>query len=164
MKNDCAKWKDGLLEAALSGKPAGTLEQHLLTCASCNEELAALRTRRETLDALLPLVAQGADLPAAFRARVLAAVDARESKRRPGWQVWGLAGATAAAALVIGLTVHQRAARTTYQSELAAAKKLAEWRAPSDVLLETPGREILGTTPKLGESYLHVLSKSDKED
>ena len=39
----------------------------------------------------------------------------------------------------------------------------AEWRAPSDVLLEAPGREILGTTPKLGESYLQVLTKSDKE-
>lgn len=42
--------------------------------------------------------------------------------------------------------------------------KLADWRAPSDVLLQTPGREILWTTPRLGESYLHLPAKTDKEE
>jgi len=37
---------------------------------------------------------------------------------------------------------------------LASAQKLAEWRAPSDVLLAIPGRRILQATPKLGASYL----------
>ena len=50
------------------------------------------------------------------------------------------------------------------ETELAAAEKLADWRAPSDVLLETPGREILRTTPRLGESYLHAPVKTDKEE
>ncbi len=50
------------------------------------------------------------------------------------------------------------------ETELAAAEKLAEWRAPSDVLLETPGREILRTTPRLGESYLHVPVKTNEEE
>lgn len=167
MKNDCAKWKDQLLEAALTGTAAGGLEEHVLNCANCAEELAALRARRERLDALLPLVAQGAEPPAEFRARVLAAAEAAsEAKRARPWRVWGLAGALAviAAALTIGLTLHRRVVRTVPKTDLAAAEKLAEWRAPSDVLLETPGREILRTTPRLGESYLHVPAKTDEEE
>jgi anti-sigma factor RsiW len=167
MKNDCAKWKDQLLEAALTGAAAGGLEEHLLKCASCAEELAALRARRERLDALLPLVAQGAEPSPEFRARVLAAAGAAsKAKRGRPWPVWGLAGATAviAAALMIGLTLHRRAVGTVPKTELAAAEKLAEWRAPSDVLLKTPGQEILWTTPRLGESYLHVPVKTDEEE
>lgn len=167
MKNDCTKWKDQLLEAALTGTAAGGLEEHVLKCANCAEELAALRVRRQRLDALLPLVAQGAEPPAEFRVRVLAATEAAsEAKRgRPG-RVWGLAGAMAVivATLMIVLTLHWRAVRTVPETELAAAEKLAEWRAPSDVLLETPGREILRTTPRLSESYLHVPAKADEEE
>jgi hypothetical protein len=48
--------------------------------------------------------------------------------------------------------------------ELANAQKLAEWRAPSDSLLLTPGHEILNTTPKLGKSYLNVPVKTDEEE
>ncbi len=167
MKNDCTKWKDHLLEAALTGTAAGGLEEHVLKCANCAEELAALRARRERLDALLPLVAEGAEPRAEFRARVLAAAEAAsEAKRRRPWRVWGLAGAMAVivATLMIGLTFHRRAVRTVPETELAAAEKLAEWRAPSDVLLETPGREILRTTPRLGESYLRVPAKTDEEE
>jgi hypothetical protein len=49
-------------------------------------------------------------------------------------------------------------------TDLAAAQKLAEWRAPSDVLLATPGQEILRTSPKLGESYLRVPAKKNEEE
>jgi anti-sigma factor RsiW len=167
MKNDCTKWKDQLLEAALTGAAAGGLEEHVLKCANCAEELAALRARRERLDALLPLVAQGAEPPPGFRARVLAAAAAvSEAKRGRAWRLWGLAGAMAVivATLMIGLMLHRRAVRTVPETELAAAEKLAEWRAPSDVLLEAPGREILRTTPRLGESYLHVPVKTDEEE
>jgi anti-sigma factor RsiW len=167
MKNDCTKWKDQLLEAALTGTAAGGLEEHVLKCANCAEELAALRARRERLDALLPLVAQGVEPPAEFRARLLAAAEAAsEAKRGRPWRVWGLAGAMAVivATLMIGLTLHRRAVRTVPETELAAAEKLAEWRAPSDVLLEIPGREILRTTPRLGESYLHIPVKTDEEE
>jgi anti-sigma factor RsiW len=167
MKNDCTKWRDQLLEAALTGTAARGLEEHVLKCANCAEELAALRARRERLDALLPLLAQGAEPPAEFRARVFAAAEAAsESKRGRSCRKLGLAGAMAVivAMLMIGLTLHRRGVRTLPETELVAAKKLAEWRAPSDVLLETPGREILRTTPRLGESYLHVPVKTDKEE
>ena len=80
MKHDCAKWNDHLLEAALTGTAAGGLEEHLLNCAECAKELAALRARRERLDALLPLMAQGAEPPAGFHARVLAAAEAARAE------------------------------------------------------------------------------------
>jgi hypothetical protein len=167
MKNDCTKWKDQLLEAALTGAAAGGLEEHVLMCTNCAEELAALRARRERLDALLPLVVQGAEPSTEFRARVLAAAGAAsETKRGHPWRVWGLAGATAVivAALTIGLTLHRREVGTVPKADLAAAEKLVEWRAPSDVLLKTPGQEILRTTPRLGESYLRVPVKTDEEE
>ncbi len=167
MKNDCTKWKDQLLEAALTGTAVGGFQQHVLSCASCAEELAALRARRERLDKLLPLVTQGAEPPPGFRTRVLAAASSTsEAKRRRSWRVWGLSGATAVivATLIVGLTLHRRAVRTVPETELAAAEKLAEWRAPSDILLKTPGREILRTTPRLGESYLHVPVKTNEEE
>ncbi len=167
MKSDCAKWKDQLLEAALTGTPAGGLEEHVQTCADCAGELRALRTRLERLDALLPLVARGAEPPAEFRAHLLAAAEAAsERKRARPWQVWTSAGATAVvvAALIIGLALQRRTPRTLSGGELAAAEQLAEWRAPSDVLLETPGRDIWQTTPRLGESYLNVPVKMDEEE
>src|SRR5260370_31506400 len=167
MKNDCTKWKDQLLEAAMTGTAACGLEEHVLKCANCAEELEALRARRERLDVLLPLVAQGAEAPAEFRARVLAAAEAAsEAKRGRPWRGWGLAGAMAVivATLMIGLTLHRRAVRTVPETQLAAAEKLSEWRAPSDVLLEAPARETLRTTPRLRESYLHVPMETDEEE
>ena len=167
MKNDCAKYKEPLVEAALTGTALGILEEHLQKCADCARELAALRARRERLDTLLPLVARGAEPPEGFQARVLAAAEAAsERKGARRWRAWVLAGATAAvvAAVMTGLTLQRRTARTVPEEELVAAEKLAEWRAPSDVLLETPGREILRTTPRLGESYLKVVEKKDEEE
>ena len=167
MKNECAKWRDQLLEAALTRTAAGGLEEHLLVCASCAEELAALRARRERLDALLPLLAAGAEPPPEFRAQVLAAAEAaNEAEVARPWRVWALAGATVVTVvtLLIVLAVPQSEIRIVPASDLAAAEKLAQWRAPSDVFLETPGREILQTTPRLGESYLRVPKKTDQED
>jgi len=65
---------------------------------------------------------------------VLAAAEAaREGKRAP-WRVWTLAGATAVVVVVlmIAVTLQRRTARMIPGDELAAAQKLAEWRAPSD--------------------------------
>jgi hypothetical protein len=167
MKNECVKWKDELLEAALTGVAAAGLREHMSKCADCTAESAALRARCERLDTLLPLVAQGSEPSADFRARVLAAAEATgETSRGIAWPEWQRAGAMAAimvAALVISFTLYRRDVRTLPQSELTAAKRLSEWRAPSDVLLETPGRKILQTTPRLGESYIQDPAKMDKE-
>jgi hypothetical protein len=167
MKNACEKWKDPLREAALTGTTAKNLEEHLRSCAKCSAELDEVRARLARLDALLPLVAQGAEPSADFRARVLAATEAAsEGKHARPWRVWMLAGATAVVVVVlmIGVSLQRRTARVISEDELAAAQKLAEWRAPSDGLLVTPGQEILRTMPRLGESYLNVPVKTDEEE
>jgi hypothetical protein len=164
MKNACEKWKDQLLEAALTGAMTKDFQEHLRSCAKCSAEMDEVRARAARLEVLLPLVAQGAEPSADFRARVLAA--AGEGKRARSWRMWTLAGAAAAVAvvLIIGVNLQRRTARMISVDELAAAQKLAEWRAPSDGLLATPGQEILRTTPRLGESYLNVPVKMDEEE
>ena len=167
MKEKCDKWKDQLLEAGLTGAATKDFEEHLRACATCSKELDDVRARSARLDALLPLVAQGSKPSANFGARVLAATAAaREGKRARPWRVWTLAGATAVVVviLMIAVTVQRRTARVIPRDELAAAQKLAEWRAPSDSLLATPGQEILRTTPRLGKSYLNVPVKKDEEE
>ncbi len=162
MKKACEKWRDQLLEAALRGAAAKGLEEHLRACTNCSEVLSELQARQARLDALLPLAAQGSGPSVDFRARVLAAAEAAgDGKRARPWRAWTLAGATAGilAALLVGVTSYRRTARTVPADELAAAQKLAEWRAPSDVLLAHPGPEILRKMPRLGESYLHVPVK-----
>ncbi len=175
MKNECAKWKkkDALVDAALAGSaelmPA-ELEDHLSRCPECARELAQLRTRQQQIDAVLPQVARGAGPQPGFETRVLAAaaaLDAAHQRRTPKlglwiWPRWAVAGA--AAALAIGLAVRQRIVQTRSQEELIAAQKLAQWRAPSDALLQFPGQEIMRTTPKLGESYLNMSLDLRKEN
>ena len=168
MKAACEKWKDLLLEAALSGAAAKDLEEHLRSCQDCAGELRSLQARRVQLDALLPMVAKAAEPSAGFRARVLAAAEAAAGKRKlvSRWRAWALAGASATAVtvLVVGMLWHRESRQKIQVTELEGAQKLAEWRAPSDTLLATPGREILRTTPKLGESYFHVpMSKVEEE-
>src|SRR5882724_7818995 len=166
MKDACEKWKDQLLEAALTGATTKDFEEHLRTCTICSRELDAVRARKVQLDKVLPLVARGAEPPANFQARVLAVAEAaRGASRARRWWVWTLAGATVAiVALMIGVTMYRRAAKTIPEDELAAVQRLAEWRAPSDALLATPGQEILRTMPRLGESYLNVPVKKNEEE
>jgi hypothetical protein len=167
MKKACEKWKEPLREAALMGITAKDLEEHLRGCADCATELDEVRARAARLDTLLPLMMQGAEPPADFRARVLAAADAagRGKHWRP-WGVWTLAGASAAVVVVLifAVTLQRRTARMIPGDELAAAQKLAEWRAPSDGLLAIPGREILQTMPRLGQSFLNVPLKTIEEE
>jgi anti-sigma factor RsiW len=168
MKNNCSKWKERLLEAVLTETTTGELQEHLLACADCARELAALQARRKQLDALLPLLVRGAGPAPEFRARVLAAThaqDAKKSRRSQRWPVWVLAVTTSlvAVALMIAIMLNRRTTQITPSSELAMAEKLAQWSAPSDTLLATPGPEILRTMPKLGDLYLEFPVKTDKE-
>jgi hypothetical protein len=166
MKNDCTKWHDPILEATLTGTVPPDLQQHLSACPRCTGQFLVLQARRERLDALLPQVAQGAEPSPDFRARVLAAAEtARQTRRTSPWLAWGLAAAAAllVAALITSFALRSRTSPPMPQAELATAQKLAEWRAPSDIFLETPGRELLRSTPKLGVSYLPIPTKTDKE-
>lgn len=69
-----------------------------------------------------------------------------------------------AAGVTIATTLHWNRTRVVQEEELAAAERLAEWRAPSDGLLATPGQEMLRTMPRLGESYLNVPVKTEEEE
>jgi hypothetical protein len=161
MRNGCAIRKDQLLEAALTGSVGPKLKEHLLACTHCAKELSALELRRERLDALLPLVAQEAEPSPDFRARVVAAAQGTgPAGRAPLSRIWGLAGLAGMTlvALLLALILHERISAPAPELDLAGAQKLAVWRAPSDIFLETPGREILRSTPKLGDSYLRAPS------
>jgi anti-sigma factor RsiW len=165
MKDPCEKWKDPLLEAALTGAMRRELEEHLRSCTNCSTEFQAVRARRARLDEVLPLVARGAEPSGDFRAHVLAAAEsASGSKRTMRWRLVTLAGAAAAMlVLLVGAAMYWRAAPTIPENELAAAQRLADWRAPSDSLLVTPGHEVLRTMPRLGESYLNVPVETGEE-
>jgi hypothetical protein len=166
MNSACEKWKDQLLEVALTGETAKDFEEHLRSCAICSRELDAVRARKMRLDELLPLVARGSELSSDFPARVLiAAATVREGKRAWRWRLWTLAGATAAiVVLMIGAMAYRKTGQMIPADELAAVQRLAEWRAPSDSLLVTPGQDILRTMPRLGESYLSVPVKKGEEE
>jgi anti-sigma factor RsiW len=166
MKNDCEKWKDQLLDVALSATASADFEKHLRGCAICSSELDGARARKARLDGLLPLVARGAEPPADFRTRVLAAAEAtNEGKRAHRWRLWTMAGAASAiVVLLIGVKIYRRTAQTIPPEDVAAVQKLAEWRAPSDSLLVTPGQEILKTMPRFGQSYLNVPAKRNEEE
>jgi hypothetical protein len=163
MKAACKEWRDRLLEAALTGARPKDLELHLRNCKGCSAELRELEAIRVRQDALLPFLVGGSQPSPDFRTRVLAAAEA-ESDRilAPRWRVWVLVGATVAAVTVF--MVQRSTVRKDEAKELAGAQRLAEWRAPSDSLLKTPGQEILKTTPKLGDSYLRVpVNKVEEE-
>jgi anti-sigma factor RsiW len=163
MKTECTKWKDALLNTALAGSADAELESHLTRCAECTRDLARLHARQQQIDTLLPLVARHAGPRPGFEARVLSAVAAldasRQTRSAKRWMRWTLAGATAA--LVLALAVQRRTKEKLSQQDLIAAQKLAQWRAPSDVLLQFPGQQIMQATPKLGESYLDMSLKVD---
>lgn len=173
MTNQCSnssQWKDQLLEAALTGTRAPALAEHLSTCPHCARELASLQSRRQELDSLLPRVAPLADPPPDFRARVLAAAEAtaekRDNARSP--RAWRLtvASALVVAVVIVALRLHRTrvSGSAPPAPDVAAAQRLAEWRAPSDTLLATPGREFLQTIPKLDDTYFRLPATTDRED
>ena len=161
----CEKWRSALLEATLNGSADAALAEHLYGCSGCSEEWRALQARAKRLQGSLPMIAQGVEPSPDFRARVLAAAEARP-KNRVGarLRMWALAGATAIVVLLtVSLSRHDRANRR-FEEQLAVAQRLADWRAPSDPLLATPGRDMLRTVPTLGKSFLTVPAKSDREE
>ena len=163
MKNNCSKWKDQLLEAALTGTTASELQDHLWECSGCSQQLAVLNARRERLDAALPMLASKQEPTPDFAARVMAAAEAHDARKN---NLYGRRWLFAAAAVVIvatfiTVTVLRRPPISS-DTDLAMAQKLAQWHAPSDTLLGAPGQEILKKTPNLGETYLKLQTNKSK--
>jgi hypothetical protein len=45
----------------------------------------------------------------------------------------------------------------THRSTNAVPRELAAWSSPTAFLLETPGKQLLNQTPRLGEPLVHAL-------
>jgi hypothetical protein len=163
MTNGSPERKDQQFETALGADAAAEFAEHLLTCRGCAEALSALRMRWEKLERLLPQITSGAGLPTDFRARVLSAVETSEPSRRFRWRLV-FAGVAVAAAVVLALAVRDAWVRRRDDARLVPVERIAQWRAPSDVFLETPGRRNLQTGPRLGDSIVNLPVTQKQED
>jgi hypothetical protein len=96
-----------------------------------------------------------------FRSIRRHAVRGRATSRRPRW---GLIAFPAAAAVAVALSLwmagrgFDRHSREAAPSEVSDSNALTldEWTAPTDFLLETPGRELLGSFPPIGAGIPEV--------
>jgi len=167
MKNNCTKWKDQLLQAALADASGSELTDHLSRCPDCAAELKALRNRREKLDKLLPLIAKAQEPSTDLAARVVhvAAAESKKGTRafNSWWaSTWALAGAASMIAIAVMIGWALNRGNNLTRAELQKAQALAEWRAPSDVFLQTPGQKFLHAVPTLGESYFSMQGTGSK--
>jgi hypothetical protein len=55
------------------------------------------------------------------------------------------------------LTIAVMLAVRSYRSTHLVTRELAVWSSPTAFLLETPGKQLLNQTPKLGEPLIHAL-------
>jgi hypothetical protein len=78
---------------------------------------------------------------------------ARSSSRRPRLRPRPFVIGAAAAVVIAAIWL----AQTRSFSPSAATPAIATWRAPTDVLLQTPGSELLGEMPALGRSILDEM-------
>ena len=161
--------KDAMLEAVLTGALDARFQEHLQGCESCRQELGTLQARRIRMDAALPLIAAAEPQPG-FHARVMRAAEAGQMTPAPRlWfrvpqMRWALAvSALAALAIVAALLAQRLRHNGPSPDEVAAATRLTAWQAPSDVLLQVPGRELLRETPRLGETYFPIHLPTTKE-
>ncbi|HWZ42626.1 MAG TPA: hypothetical protein VNW97_04085 [Candidatus Saccharimonadales bacterium] len=178
MTTYCQERRDSLLEAALSGAVDSLLQEHIQHCQGCRRELDALLARRTRMDAALPLIVQNEDAgpQPEFHARVMQAAAQQEPRALPAVWAWlavlprrwaftltlaipALAAATIAAVLVTQKPHTNRISEDT----MASATRLANWQSPTAALLETPGQELLRSTPRLGESYLNFSTPTQQE-
>jgi hypothetical protein len=78
---------------------------------------------------------------------VLAAASRGAAERRRPWVVPALTGSIAAAALVVAVVAVVR----NPGPRIPPVASIEQWTAPTDFLLETPGRAFLETVPRIGE-------------
>ncbi len=163
----CAEWNDRLLDTALGVPTPADLAEHLKTCSACSEALIELHARRQQMDAGLRKLISGIEPQPAFRARLMASLDAR-SPRRARWVV--PAGALAAIMVVAALgailspSVKRWAARNDSLAVSVSSPTLPQWRSPTEVLLRSSGDEYLRSSPRLGEFYFPMETTRPAQD
>jgi hypothetical protein len=74
----------------------------------------------------------------------------------------GLWFAAAGCALIVAIAILLLRSERTNRNEVSKVE-ITEWKAPTDFLLETPGREILQTVPEIGkwQGYTAATSAGD---
>jgi hypothetical protein len=174
----CKEWKNEVMEFAASGQSAESprLEAHIKGCAGCAAALTELRAQAARLDAALPGITDDAELREGFEARVFARIAAGETQGSTArvrgnllgaswWSGWRmrLAASGVVCAVVIATVVWPMVKKHWHIGEPVVS--ITEWRSPTDSLLETPGRDLLKSVPKLGVGYfpLEQVSKEVKK-
>lgn len=129
------------------------------------------------LAALLDEAHRG-DAPPPFARLFVARPPGRRTRRRLAWASMAVA---AAVALAIGLWPRSRSGPARPDFELARATSappdaavaaridemaasLDRWRAPTDFLLDTPGKELLTETPRLDDTTFTLDLSHHKEE
>lgn len=146
------------------GTAGRELRDHLAQCADCASEFKALQSRRERLDALLPHLALGAEPSPGLHSKIMTAIEASQTRRSSSFSpMWAIAGATAVTVLALGMGTAWKHRTNVEAAELRSAQALAQWHAPTDVLLQTPGHELLSSVPRLGESYIRIPIETERK-
>lgn len=149
----CTEWREELAGHALGGPASVALAAHLASCFACTSALAAWRDQIEHIDAGVREMA-ASEPPPYLPARVLAAI---RNRRRPGWvRSWKIAVAGLAGAAALAVSILSVRARMQAEKSYAAAVQIANWRPPSDVLLQLPGDSLLKEVPRLGEPLFEM--------
>jgi hypothetical protein len=92
-------------------------------------------------------VVRSEDAAAAPSYEAVLAASRRIPQRRRPWLVPALTGTMAAAVVAVALVAVTRRP----EPRLPSPVSIEEWTAPTDFLLETPGRELLETVPNIGK-------------
>jgi len=152
----CPKWKDELLDRALGLPASRAFEEHLKECLACSAALADWRHRRERMDeALLKLVPR-AEPSAAFRAQLMARLEEAPA-RKPAWSGWAWVLTAVAWVAVFSawlvFSTRSRRVPTEHERILVSSEALAAWQSPTGSLLHSSADKLLGSVPRLGDSY-----------
>lgn len=90
------------------------------------------------------------------------ALSSTKQNRQPSLAL-RFAGAMIAVALVV-LFVSLPLSQEDSSKILEASKSLSRWRAPTDVLLQSPSQQLLGAVPSFGESFFEMKLPSNMEE
>lgn len=156
----CRHWHDRLLDYTLGGLPSvrvAEIQEHVQGCASCAAAVDEMKQRQQRLDAGVTRLVRRAEPSPAFRARVLAGVEAQ-----PEAALWELAwkGVLPAVVLVVLAAVFLPGLANRWEAttDATSAAALSRWRSPTASLLRSPADALLRESPRLGEFYFPLDS------
>jgi anti-sigma factor RsiW len=165
--NPCdPRWREELADHALGQPVSPALREHLAACSDCRATLQKWQQRMERIDDGVRQFAVSEPSPHAD-SRVIAAL--RERPQASSWlHSWGrrtaLLGALGAVAIFLAYawTIHEQ--RSEAVKALAAANSISTWRSPTASLLHSPNGDWLDATPRLGNYFYSLNSKTPQKE